>query len=73
MEKIRKAIRTRIGRLTLGALLLSALAAPRGADLTLTSPLDYQVIQRSLKDTGHIPIAGSGRAKEKLLPCSRRA
>ena len=58
MEKIGKKTRALIGRLALGTPLLSSLAAPQGANLTLSSPMDYQVIQRSWKDTGTILITG---------------
>ncbi len=40
------------------ALLLVPLAALHAATITLTSPLDYQVIQRSSKDKGDISMVG---------------
>ena len=40
------------------ALLFAPLAAMQAAELTLTSPLDYQVVQRSSPGKGSVRIAG---------------
>lgn len=45
--------------LTVTTLLLAPLSALDAAHLTLTAPLDYQVIQRKTKDTGRITISGA--------------
>ena len=58
MSNVRNKIPSLAGRLALGFLLLAPLAGLRGADLTLSCPLDYQVIQRSSKAKGSISIAG---------------
>jgi len=45
--------------LTLPALLSGPLSTLHAATLTLTAPLDYQVIQRESRDKGHITIGGN--------------
>jgi len=42
----------------LAALIMDSFSALHGAELALTSPLDYQVIQRSSFDEGTIRIVG---------------
>lgn len=42
----------------LAALIMGSFSALHGAELALTSPLDYQVIQRSSFDEGTIRIVG---------------
>jgi hypothetical protein len=58
MNSIRDIIRSLAGQLGLAVVLLSPLAA-HAAELTLSSPEDYQVIQRSSKDEGSVGIAGT--------------
>jgi hypothetical protein len=58
MKCIRDSLPSLAARLALGALLLNPLTALHGANLKLSSPLDYQVIQRASKANGGIRIAG---------------
>ncbi|MEI7776755.1 MAG: hypothetical protein WCK17_18510, partial [Verrucomicrobiota bacterium] len=44
--------------LTLSALLLAPLFGTHGAELSLTSPLDYQVVQRNSPGKGLLRITG---------------
>jgi hypothetical protein len=44
--------------LALAALLLGAVCPSRAATLSLSSPLDYQIVQREPKDLGHVTIVG---------------
>ena len=46
-------------RLGMAVVVLGLSVSLHGAEISLLSPLDYQVIQRSSKDQGNIPITGT--------------
>jgi hypothetical protein len=45
-------------QLALAAVLLGVVSTSRAATLSLSSPLDYQIVQRESKDLGHVTIVG---------------
>ena len=67
MNRVRRRLQSSLTGLMLGAGALLPLPA---ATLTLTSPLEYQVIQRERPDTGYVELRGvltSGEAKDSTL------
>jgi hypothetical protein len=57
--------------LTLSALLLAPLAGAHGAELSLTSPLDYQVVQRNCPGKGLLRITGELSDSGVILPACK--